>query len=53
MAHFVIAGKPDCPAFVHVLHVARYLDERLPNFDIQVIQKRTGDWEVIIQKRAA
>lgn len=46
MAYFVIAGKPDCQAFVHGVNVARYLEENLPHFKAQIIQKKLGDWEV-------
>lgn len=47
MAYFVIAGKSDCPAFAHVVHVANYLEDHLPNFNIRVIQKKEQEkWAV-------
>lgn len=48
MPYFVIVGKADCPNFTHVVYVARYLNEYLPNFHLSVRQKGVGDWEVIL-----
>lgn len=46
MAYFVIAGKPNCTNYIHACHVGKYLQERLPNFNLQTIEKISGDWEV-------
>lgn len=50
MAHFIIAGKPDCKNFYHARHVGLYLHEHLPKFSIQIIEKRSGGaWEQFLE----
>ncbi|KAK9721110.1 hypothetical protein QE152_g21695 [Popillia japonica] len=45
MAYYVIAGKPDCPSFVHVAYVCNYLKNNLPNFKYRKIQVQTREWQ--------
>ncbi|KAG5877555.1 hypothetical protein JTB14_023328 [Gonioctena quinquepunctata] len=44
MVHFVINGRPDCAHFNHAIHVARYLNSKLPDFQYKKIEKMPSEW---------
>ncbi|XP_074025693.1 putative malate dehydrogenase 1B isoform X3 [Leptinotarsa decemlineata] len=44
MSYFVISGNPRCACFGHALHVARYLNEKLPNFQYKKVEKLDSEW---------
>lgn len=44
MPFYVICGKAECPGFAHAVHVAQYLDEHLPRFEYQRIEKSLDEW---------
>ncbi|CAH1175693.1 unnamed protein product [Phaedon cochleariae] len=50
MPYFVISGKPNCPHFMHAIHVAKYLSERLPNFIYQKVEKLATEWAKYVYK---
>ena len=45
MAHYVVAGKPDCPNFLHAVHLCKYLDEQLPNFSYKLMELDSDTWK--------
>lgn len=46
MPFFVIAGKLGCKDYMHAKHVGNYLKQKLPDFNVRMVEKQTGEWEV-------
>ncbi|KAL3277628.1 hypothetical protein HHI36_012969 [Cryptolaemus montrouzieri] len=44
MPHFVIAGKANCPLFVHAIRIAHYLSDHLPEIDIKKQEFLDEEW---------
>lgn len=47
MVVFVICGQENSRNLVHAIHIARYLQNNLPDFTYQTIEVEKYDWRVI------